>query len=602
MRNVTQTNHIWRRWVMAPVAFLLLALTACGTSTVPTPVVVERVVVKEVPVEVTVEKVVEIIVIATPVPDEPPTVVRPAGVLHVGQKELGPFMGHPGVTGQPQIFLIQAAAITENLGQHNTTDGAVEPMLAESWTISPDFQTWTFNIREGVEFHKGWGEMTADDVIWSMEQVAASTKHTRAGTVNEVWRNPEGSLVAVDPYTVVLDTGRPFADVTILEQIASPRATSAWITSRKQSEELGVEEANRDIAATGSWELLEFKTGEFWRLKAVQDHWRKTPFFAEMFLWEIPEESARVAGFQTGKLDTFIMALDSLPLVERVEGAELMQVANAGQAALNFYGQMHIGIGTPDQAPNYGPELPWVSADPDVNSPEWDQARKVREALSISIDRQLLVDTLLRGYGRPLVQRDWAGFEHRFPSDMKWEFNPERAKTLLAEAGYPDGITITLTPSIRGAPAEVETCEAIAGMWKDIGVDVKFQRIPYTTFRPQIVGRTYQGATCHSVAIRLSPSMGLNNYMMKSVFNYGTMHPVLEALAPKALEAVDPMEREKFELEAARFCFENTFCATGLYVFDNIWAVGPKVEPWLEHVRRGDLRLINGMEWARPRQ
>ena len=179
---------------------------------------------------------------------------------------------------------------------------------------------------------------------------------------------------------------------------------------------------------------------------------------------------------------------------------------------------------------------------------------------------------------------------------MKWDYDPERAKALLAKEGYPEGISFTLTTSIRGAPAEVEICEAIGGMWKDIGVDVDLQRIPYTTFRPQIVGRTYNGATCHSVGIRLAPPMGLNNYIMKPVFNYGTMHHVLEDLAPKVLEAVDPEEREQYELEAARFCFDNVFCSTGLYVFDNIWAVGPKVEPWLDHIRRGDLRQINGME------
>ena len=82
-----------------------------------------------------------------------------------------------------------------------------------------------------------------------------------------------------------------------------------------------------------------------------------------------------------------------------------MQVPNAGQAGLNFYGQVYLGIGTPEQAASYDPALPWISVSPDVNSIEWDNARKVREALSVSIDRQLLVDTLLRGFGRPLVQR-----------------------------------------------------------------------------------------------------------------------------------------------------------------------------------------------------
>ena len=77
---------------------------------------------------------------------------------------------------------------------------------------------------------------------------------------------------------------------------------------------------------------------------------------------------------------------------------------------------------------------------------------------------------------------------------MRWEYNPERAKQLLAEAGYPDGFSITLTPSLRGAPVEVEACEAIASMWTDIGVDVNFQKVPYGTLRPTIVGTNVPGA------------------------------------------------------------------------------------------------------------
>ncbi len=73
----------------------------------------------------------------------------------------------------------------------------------------------------------------------------------------------------------------------------------------------------------------------------------------------------------------------------------------------------------------------------------------------------------------------------------------------MAEAGYPDGFDITLTPSLRGAPAEVEACSAIAQMWGDIGLNVKLQSLPYSTLRPTMVARTYQGATCHAAGARI---------------------------------------------------------------------------------------------------
>ena len=101
----------------------------------------------------------------------------PSGRLTVGQKELGPFMGHPALTGNPQIFVLQTAPIGESL---LTVSADLEPvpMLAREWEVSEDGSTWTFHLQEGVMLHKGYGEMTAEDVIWSMRQFGADgSKH-----------------------------------------------------------------------------------------------------------------------------------------------------------------------------------------------------------------------------------------------------------------------------------------------------------------------------------------------------------------------------------------------------------------------------------------
>jgi ABC-type transport system substrate-binding protein len=147
-----------------------------------------------------------------------------------------------------------------------------------------------------------------------------------------------------------------------------------------------VEAANLDIATTGPWEIDDHRTGEFWRMKAVEDQWRKTPHFAEVVFWQIPEEAARLAGFQTGNLDTMNMTFDSIPLVESVPGSKLMTVTGAANLGLRIHGQYYLNLGTPDQRPGYSADLPWVSSTPDVNSAEWDKARKVRLALVTAIE------------------------------------------------------------------------------------------------------------------------------------------------------------------------------------------------------------------------
>ena len=551
------------------------------------------------------------IAVATPISAAPAdtsatAMEQPTGTLTVGQKELGPFMGHPALTGNPQIFVLQTAPIGESI---LTVSSDLKPiaMLAKSWSVSEDGSTWTFNLNEGVQFHKGYGEMTAEDVIWSMRQFGAQgSKHPRASNIRGIWENEDGHAKAIDDYTVEVNSGEPWSEVPINEILTSPGGGGTWIISKKQTDELGAEEANGQIAATGPWDLVEFRTGEFWRMEAVQDHWRKTPHFAELIFREIPEESSRIAGFQTGNLDTTLIAFDSLPLIREVEGAEIMQLPGGGESALTFYGQYYVGIGTEHQQPGYDPDLPWVSADPDLNSDEWARAAKVRNALSIAIDRQGIVDTLLHGFGSPAVLWDFGQYEETWlPPEMRWEYNPERAKELLAEAGYPDGFNITLTPSLRGAPVEVEACEAIATMWADIGVDVKFQRLPYTTLRPSLIARNYQGSTCHAGGIRLEPGQGFSGMLSKlnhqAVWNRGVEHPWLDEKVAEHMAQVDTAKRRVLGVEIATFMFDNALTGVGLYNFDVVWPVGPNIQPWAEGVRYRDLRNINGYEYIKPR-
>ena len=73
-------------------------------------------------------------------------------------------------------------------------------------------------------------------------------------------------------------------------------------------------------------------------MRAVRDHWKQTPYFDELIFWEIPEESSRIAGFQTNNLDTFLMAFDSIPLVEDMEGTQFVSVPGVLDYGLLFYG------------------------------------------------------------------------------------------------------------------------------------------------------------------------------------------------------------------------------------------------------------------------
>ena len=529
----------------------------------------------------------------------PAAMVQPEGAINVGLKEMGPFFLHPSTLGNPQIFVHSTAPIGEGLLMQDLERNVLS-MLADTWSLSDDFLTWTFKLHEGVQFHKGYGEMTSEDVVWSMQQWGLS-KHPRAGQLAVFWEDRPGSETP-DRYTVKVNTGKPVVAIIAERWHMVPGGGSTFVASKKQTEEMGVEAASEQIAATGPWEIVDHRTGEFWKMEAVPDHWRQTPNFAELVYWEIPEESSRLAGFQTGQLDTFLMSFDSIPLVESVPGARVMSVPNAILMRMRIYGNWYPIPGV-EPRPGYDPELPWVSASPDFNSPEWAQARKVRRALLTAIDREALVETILSGHGHiriPLA--GYTDYLHLLEGRDWPEYNPERAKEMLAEAGYPDGFEITLTPSIRGAPAEVESCEVIAQMFNDIGLDVNFQRIPYGTLRPQLVGRTYQGYTCHAGSPIPTPAGGYGSYLSANPFNRGIEHPWLEEKMIAAQAEVDPVKRNNLEQEIGIFLLDNALTDLIYYTMDAVWPVGPRLEEWTEHVKTTDVRQINGYEFIQHRK
>ena len=252
-----------------------------------------------------------------------PAKVKATGTINYGVKETGIFEAHPRFISSPRYQYVATTA-----GESMVTiqpDLSPAPSLAVEWSIADDFITWTWKIRDDVEFHKGYGNLTVDDILYSYKEYHEGALNARAGIIGDYWvGNVGGSQTVVDPYTVVVDTGEPWVPARAFEFMRHLGGLSTSIVSKKQSDELGVSEASIDIAATGPWEIVDHSSGEFWRFKAVENHWRQTPFFEEFVIWTIPEESARVAGFQTGTLDIFQMAFDSLPTVDEVEGSKIV--------------------------------------------------------------------------------------------------------------------------------------------------------------------------------------------------------------------------------------------------------------------------------------
>ena len=555
----------------------------------------------------------------TAAPTEAPVTDAPYGELRVAFGDIGSYQAHPCTTGSPAVQFITMTAF-EGLVS-NDVNGNYIPQITESWSIAPDNTTWTFNLKQGVQFHGGLGELTVDDVMYSVEQMCEGSATGIDLYTRRNFLDP-GIMTAPDDYTLVTDTVEPRFDMLIW--LSSPGVNGLWIVNKDQTEELvaaeGVESASPQLVGTGPWEYVDSQTGEFWRFKAVEDHYRKTPYFAELTILEIPLQASRVANFQVGRLDTFGATPDQVPLLAATPGTKFMSQAAASQSGLRLYGQYYNQIAAgEDPLPAYKPdELPWVSRDADVTSAEWERARKVREALSISIDREKIIETLLHGEGAPLTMWGWMEPDARraagvpgSPVDWVWEYDVERAKQLLAEAGYPDGFDILLNPVDRGAPGATEACEAIADMWADIGLAVRIENQPYSVLRGQFGAYTWGGATCHDSGPYREPA-GFYSFLWWPWIGWsgGLEHPYLhrgnwdtgfEGKVEELNVIFDAQKRFDASVDIGQWVWDNVL-DIGLYYQNNVYPLGPAVDSWGDKLSRSDTRNVHAFEWAPHRQ
>ena len=203
------------------------------------------------------------------------TTFEPEGTLNIGFKEFGPYQTHPAHTGFPQYGYIGLGAI-ESLFSRDV-NGEVFGKLVDSWTIGDDELTWTFNLKEGVQFQddmdgNSWGELTADDVVWSISAAGEEGSISASlAQIRRVFLHPQGHFEALDPYTVELNTGVPAWDV--ITWLLFPGVNAAWVVSKKQADELaasvGAAETTGQLVSTGPYRMLEHRTGEFWKFAGM---------------------------------------------------------------------------------------------------------------------------------------------------------------------------------------------------------------------------------------------------------------------------------------------------------------------------------------------
>ncbi|UCF91015.1 MAG: hypothetical protein JSW39_22465 [Desulfobacterales bacterium] len=324
----------------------------------------------------------------------------------------------------------------------------IEPDLAERWEMSPDGLTWTFYLRKGVKFHKGYGELTAADVKFSLEK--AANKDT-SGFAKDFEALDKAEVI--DPHTVRL---------TFKENVPSVLGLltdyhGGFIVCQKAVEEMGLEKFKTNPIGTGPFMLEEYVPKQ--KLVAVRhaEYFRGRPLLDKIEFWFMPDASSREMAFRKGEID--------ICEGER-EQAWIDKMRQVPGTVVDIFG------------PGETLTLHFNTRQKPLDD------KRVREALAYAIDRQELMDFLGQDVTTPLVSPippDYLGGT----TDVKlYAHDPAKAKELLKAAGLEKGFT--LKEVITEMSDYRRPMEQIQAQLRKIGVDLQMDVITHSAYHQQI--------------------------------------------------------------------------------------------------------------------
>ncbi len=323
----------------------------------------------------------------------------------------------------------------------------LEPDLAESWEVSPDGKVWTFKLRKGVKFHHGYGELTADDVVYSLTRAGDPKKSSVSSDYSQFEK-----VEAVDPHTVRITLKTPVP--SLLGLVANYHGGN--IVSKKASQELG-EGFKQKPVGTGPFMFKDYKAKQGITLAANPDYFRGKPKIDMLEFKFVPSDSSRELAFKKGELDIF------------TGKREEKWVQRIGQD-----GDLTVDVFEPG-------ELRTLHLNTKVKP--LDDIR-VRKAIAHALNR----DDFIKLVGDSVTRKSWSPVPNGYlghTSDLpKYEFDLDKAKALMKEAGHENGFKLNAIITKRSAL--LRPMQVIQAQLKKIGIDLELDVVEHSAFHSQI--------------------------------------------------------------------------------------------------------------------
>lgn len=311
--------------------------------------------------------------------------------------------------------------------------------LAESWERIDD-QTIELKLREGVTFHNG-DEVTSDDVVFSLSAGRGHGHNPLIGAARRFMLTLS-HVEPIDKYTVRIVSKEP--DVLLEQRLAG---YAMWIVNAREYMLKGKDAFAREPVGTGPYKMDEWVDGEYVRLASHDEYFGGMPAAKSITFQVVPEVSARIAGLVSGEYDIIVnVPPDQIPVLEGYGDVKVNSVVLDNTHMLVFF----------DEGPL--------------------DDKLVRQAMSLAIDRPLLREALWEN-------KNYTPNSHQLPSYVMWiddypefQYDPAKAKQLLAEAGY-GGEEIVYKLPLNYYLLSLEAAQAMQQMWQDVGLNVSLEPV-----------------------------------------------------------------------------------------------------------------------------
>lgn len=433
-----------------------------------------------------------------------------------------------------------------------TPDGEIVPLLAEGYEVSEDGLIYDIFLNQGIEFHDGT-YFDAEVVKFNLERLQ-DEEAPFSFLIDEVVE-----VEVVDTYTVRLHTERPFAPL-----MAHLSHDFISMVSPTAVEEYG-DDISVNPVGTGPFQFVSWTRGDKVVMERFDDYWGDNAYLDTLTISVVPEDSTRVVMVETGEAHAamFVPPRD----VERLEGVEDVDVVQA-TSLRTIYGGFNVQI------------EPFTDV-------------RVRKAINYAVDKESIVNEIMQGAGRPSdapISPDIFGYAQQ----EKYEYDPDRARELLAEAGYEDGLEFTFHHPVGRYMMDQTIAQAIQSQLRDVGITARLQTLEWATYL-EFMNVPVEEAEHQMYILGWGTVTGDADYGLYALFHSDewvprgsnrsyTDFPEVDSLLEEARVTVEPEAREEIYAEAISIIWDE---APWLFLHSEVQlnAVRHGVEGLIHHPR-----------------